>query len=70
MRPQPLPDVRYRIRFESLKDDRRALEFLCDSEGRVELDELSERDRVNYLFARVVVGGEFRRPAVVQVTRR
>ena len=70
MRPRPFPDVRYHIRFQSLKDERLALEFRCDPEGRVELDELSERDRVNYLFARAVVGAEFQRPAVVQVSDR
>lgn len=59
------PDTQYHIRFQSLKDERLVLEFPCDAEGRVELDGLSDRARMSYLFARAVVGGEFRRPAVV-----
>lgn len=61
----PSPHSQYRIRFQSLKDDKLALEFPCDAEGRVELDKLSDRARYSYLFARAVVGGEFARPAVV-----
>jgi hypothetical protein len=57
--------TRYQIRFQSLKDEKLALEFPCDAEGRVELDELSDRARNSYLFARAVVGCEFGRPAVV-----
>ena len=57
--------ARYHIRFQSLKHQKPALEFPCDAEGRVELDELSERARDNYLFARAVVGYEFGWPAVV-----
>ena len=56
---------RFQIRFQSLKDEQLALEFPCDAEGRVELDGLSDRARIDYLFARAVVGGEFRRPTVV-----
>lgn len=65
MRPISAPDARYHICFQSLKDEALALEFPCDAEGRVELDGLSDRARMNYLFARAVVGCEFRRPAVV-----
>ena len=42
-----------------------ALEFPCDVDGRVDLDALSHRTRINYLFARAVVGCKFGRPAVV-----
>jgi hypothetical protein len=65
MRPHPAPDACYQIRFQSLKDKRLALEFPCDAEGHVELDGLSDRARIDYLFARAVVGCEFGRPAVV-----
>jgi hypothetical protein len=62
-----LADACYRVRFQSLKDDRLVFEFPCDAEGRVELDGLNDRARIDYLFARAVVGGEFKRPAVVHV---
>jgi len=39
--------------------------FPCDERGRVVLDDLSERARRNYLYARAVVGREFATPAVV-----
>jgi hypothetical protein len=42
----------------------RALCFPCDAGGTVELDELSEQGRCNYLYARAVVGREFARPVV------
>ena len=38
--------------------------FPCDPSGRVEIDRLSDRDRVDFLFARHVVGLLFQRPLV------
>jgi hypothetical protein len=52
------------LRFNPLSHDRFALQFPCDARGCVELDSLSERARVNYLYARAVVGRDFERPAV------
>jgi hypothetical protein len=43
----------------------RSLLFPCDSGGHVEMDEMSERARDNYLFARAVVGCDYRVPVVV-----
>ena len=43
----------------------RSLLFPCDSGGHVEMDEMSERARENYLFARAVVGCDHRVPLVV-----
>lgn len=57
--------ARYALRFESLFQPGRALSFPCDARGRVDLDELPERVRDNYLYARAVVGREFATPAVV-----
>jgi hypothetical protein len=54
----------YEIRFQSLYNEGRALTFPCDEQGHVEMDELSERARLNYLYARAVVGREFAAPAV------
>ncbi|MCK6419636.1 MAG: hypothetical protein L6Q73_01825 [Aquabacterium sp.] len=55
---------RFELRFESLFVEGRALSFPCDAHGHVDLDALSERARCNYLYARAVVGREFRTPAV------
>lgn len=55
----------FELRFESLFQQGRALVFPCDERGRVELDDLSERARRNYFYARTVVGREFATPAVV-----
>ena len=37
----------------------RSLLFPCDSGGHVEMDEMSERARENYLFAPAVVGCDY-----------
>ena len=52
------------LRFHSLLHAGRALVFPCDEKGCVALDALSERQRENYLFARVVVGHEYSCPVV------
>jgi hypothetical protein len=54
----------YELRFKSLFDEGRAYSFPCDVTGQVNMDTLSERARVNYLYARAVVGREFSVPAV------
>ena len=55
----------FEVRFRSLFDEGRALAFPCDAEGHVPMDELSERARCNYLYARAVVGREFAFPEVI-----
>ena len=50
--------------FRSLFDSARSYVFPCDPQGRVDLDHLSERARINYLFARAMVGRELAAPAV------
>ena len=55
---------RYEIRFQSLYNEGRALTFPCDAQGHVEMDALSDRARMNYLYARAVVGREYAAPAV------
>ena len=63
----PTADVMaYELRFESLFHPGRALTFPCDECGRVALDDLSDRARSNYLYARAVVGREYATPAVVR----
>lgn len=55
----------YELRFQSLFDPGRALAFPCDPHGYVDMDELSDRARHNYLYARAVVGREYAPPAVM-----
>ena len=54
----------YEIRFQSIFQEGRGLAFPCDEKGQVDLDELSDRARANYLYARAVVGREYLAPAV------
>lgn len=54
----------YELLFRSLFDNGRGFAFPCDRHGRVNLDQLSETARNNYLYARAVVGREFAQPAV------
>ena len=56
--------MQYELRFQSLFDEGRGYAFPCDAEGHVDLNQLSERARLNYLFARAVVGRELAAPAV------
>jgi hypothetical protein len=59
-----LNNTRYEIRFRSLFQEGRGLSFPCDSEGHVQLDDLSDAARNNYLYARALVGREYATPAV------
>jgi hypothetical protein len=56
----------FELRFQSLFDEGHALAFPCDAAGHVDMDSLPERARLNYLYARTVVGREFAMPAVRQ----
>jgi hypothetical protein len=57
--------ARYELRFHSLSGSGRGYVFPCDLHGRVDLDRLSERARIDYLYARAVVGRELMVPAVM-----
>jgi hypothetical protein len=54
----------YELRFQSLFDQGRGYAFPCDAAGHVDIDALSNRARLNYLYARTVIGREFSVPAV------
>ncbi|HTP72839.1 MAG TPA: hypothetical protein VML58_11520 [Burkholderiaceae bacterium] len=56
--------ARYVLRFQSLFHEGRALAFECDAGGQVDLDAMSERARLNYLYARTVIGRDFAAPFV------
>jgi hypothetical protein len=57
------PD-QFQLCFRSLFRSGRGFAFPCDGGGHVDLDHLSDRARVNYLFARAMVGRELSMPAV------
>jgi hypothetical protein len=54
----------HQIRYQSRANAGRILCFPCDDMGRVTLDDLSDRARDNYLYARAVVGREFELPVI------
>lgn len=54
----------FQLRFPSLFASGRGYAFPCDPEGRVDLDRLSEHARMNYLYARAMVGRELGAPAI------
>ena len=54
----------FELRFKSLFDEGRAYSFPCDESGKVDLDALSERAKVNYLYTHAVVGRDLSLPAV------
>jgi hypothetical protein len=58
-RPSP-----YLLRFRSLFESGCGYAFPCDERGRVQLDDLSEEARNNYLYARAMVGRELAAPSL------
>ena len=54
----------YQLRFRSLFDQGRGYAFPCSPSGEVDLDQLGERTRNSYFYARALVGREFSAPAV------
>jgi len=60
----------FEVHFRSLLRRGFELIFPCDVEGRVNLDALSDRAKVDYLFARAMVGREYAGPAVCRNAAR
>lgn len=54
----------HEIRYQPLGGAGGALTFPCDERGQVPLDDLSDRARHDYLFARAVVGRDFAYPTI------
>ena len=54
----------FELRFQSFVESSRSFAFPCDPEGLVNMDQLSDRTRNNYLYARAMVGRELELPAV------
>ena len=62
--PASLHPVAFELRFVSLFDEGRGYAFPCDAEGHVDLDRLSDRLKLNYLYVRKLIGRDFGTPAV------
>ena len=62
--PAPHAPICYEMSFRSLFPQGRGYSFPCDADGNVDIDSLSERARINYLYARTVIGREVSMPAV------
>jgi hypothetical protein len=62
-----LRKVRYELRFAGISDARSTCSFPCDERGRVDIDELTDRGRTAYFYARTVVGKELSAPKVAPV---
>ncbi|HXD41588.1 MAG TPA: hypothetical protein VN649_13560 [Ramlibacter sp.] len=60
--------MQFELRFQSLRDSGRVYSFPCDLMGLVDLNQLSDRARNNYLYVRAVVGREVAFPAVRPTT--
>jgi len=60
-------EARYELRFTGLFNRGRGYAFPCDAKGRVDVDDLSDRARDNYFYARAVVGTELAAPIVALV---
>lgn len=58
----------HELRFRNLFSRHCGYAFPCDAEGHVQMDELSERCRSSYFYARALVGSEFSSPTVTLVT--
>ena len=55
---------RFELRFQPLSTFGRGFAFPCNALGQVPLNDLSDRLRDNYLYARAVVGNELSWPVV------
>jgi len=54
----------FELRFDALTHVGRGFAFPCDAQGNVDLDELSDGLRTNYLYARTLIGRDFAAPIV------
>lgn len=70
LKPHSGEPANYELRFQSLRDARRAYVFPCDAAGHVDMDALTEMAREDYLVARIVVGHAVSAPSVVVRTVR
>lgn len=57
----------FELRFFGLRPTASDFAVPCDASGAVDIDGLSGAQRIRYLFARAVVGWEYRVPTVCPV---
>ena len=62
--PTRFADLAFELRFDPLIAAQAPLSFPCDAEGRVDLDELCDRTRCEYLFAHTLIGRHFTMPVI------
>ena len=62
--PIRFTDLSFELRFDPLVDAQVPLTFPCDAEGHVDLDQLCDRSRRDYLFAHTLIGRDFTMPVV------
>jgi hypothetical protein len=55
--------AQFELRYQAF-DSALCFAFPCDPQGRVDMDQLCDRSRLNYLYARAMVGYELAAPAV------
>ena len=60
-------EAQFELRYRSLSPHRCGYAFPCDVNGRVNIDQLSEEVRENYLYARAMVGFDLQQPQVFPV---
>ena len=58
--------VDFELRFEPLFQPGCALAFPCDKEGHVDLERCGKDERTSYLFARAMVGRQYKGPRVAR----
>jgi len=60
----PVGESRYELRFTGLHNRGRGYAFPCDAAGQVNMDQLTDQGRLNYLRAQAAVGTELSEPVV------
>jgi hypothetical protein len=65
--PACLDATHFELRYRSFSPHRCGYAFPCDVNGRVNVDQLSEEVRENYLYARAMVGFDLQQPQVFPV---
>jgi hypothetical protein len=64
----PSADERhYELRYMGLFNSGRGYAFPCNEAGQVDIDRLSAKGRLNYFYARVVVGTELSMPSILRL---
>ena len=62
--PARFADLAFELRFDPLVDEQAPLTFPCDARGQVDLDELCDRSRRDYMFAHTLIGRNFTLPVI------